>query len=82
MNAIEAIEKIQKKIKEAEQQKERLLGRIEQSMDTLKKDHECSSIKEAETKLPGLRKEKSKAETALNSGLVKLQKVYDWETSA
>lgn len=69
---------MKEKIDEAKGNVARMEGRKEQLYETLKKDFECKTLKEAEKKLISMNKELDKKEAALKNGITALENEYEW----
>lgn len=79
MNQTEKLLNMKQTIDKAKEDVSRLEGRKEQLYETLKNDHGCETIKEAEKKLDKMNKELDKKETSLQQGVSELEANYDWE---
>ena len=79
MNEAEKLLKMKDKINKAKENIARIKGRKEQLYETLKKDFDCTVLKEAEKKLKKINEELDKKETALKDGVVALEEKYEWD---
>jgi len=67
---------LKEEIEEAKSEVSKLEGRREQMMDTLKKDWDCETLEEAETKLEKMRKDFETLEEQIQEGLEELDEKY------
>lgn len=70
------LHRLQKKIETARRNKSRLEGTVDVLMEQLKKDHNCSSIKEAGEKLISTMTDIEKKTTSLNKKVRLLKKAF------
>lgn len=67
------------KVENAITREARLEGQIENQMEILKTQHQCSSIKAAKTMSLRLKKKAKDKEEEIEEGLEKLEEDYNWE---
>lgn len=73
MNITERLLDLKEQIEEDKQAKDRLEGKAEQMLETLKEKHGCSNIKQAKTKIEKLKTERNKKKRKLESFVDKIE---------
>jgi len=76
---VEELEKLQKKIAQAKDQKARAEGALEKIKQDLEKEFGVKTIEEAQKKCEELKKELSSAEKKLEETLDKIESITDWD---
>lgn len=78
-NITQKILNYKEQLEEAKNEKNREEGKISTLESRLKKEFECSNIKEAEEKIEELDEDIIKKDKELNKIINKIEEDYDWE---